>query len=345
MTARFIKHNLIPYMFSKTPLAQLYKAINVHLIIPYYHMINDYEVLHIKHLYKHKTIKEFSLDIEYLSKSFHLIHLNDLLDFLKNGHRLPDKALLLTFDDGFREMHDIVSPILLQKGIPATFFINSDFTDNHNLCFQHKASLIVEHLSQYKISKAVQKKIEKLLGQDKLKETSINSSILAIKYDERNLVDQIAETLAIDFNNYLEKYQPYLTTPQIHRLISDGFTIGGHSIDHPFYADLTLKEQVRQTMESVRMVRDTFNLAYGAFAFPHSDNGISKQYFNQIQEKGLVDVSFGTSGIIKDCVSHHFQRFSMEKPMRPAKDILAYQYAKTIWRIINHDGTIRRTAF
>jgi hypothetical protein len=90
-------------------------------------------------------------------------------------------------------------------------------------------------------------------------------------------------------------------------------------------------------------VRNTFNLDYGAFAFPHSDLGVSKQYFNQIENSGLVDVSFGTSGMIEDCMPNHFQRFSLENPLRPAKNILAYQYARRFWRIIKHDSSIKRT--
>ena len=68
----------------------------------------------------------------------------DVIAWVRGETILPPNSFLLTFDDGFREIYDIIAPILLDKGIPATFFISSGFLDNRELCYQHKASLLVE---------------------------------------------------------------------------------------------------------------------------------------------------------------------------------------------------------
>lgn len=342
MSDKFNTRKVISNIFSMVPLPILRAVIQPQLIIPYYHMVSNSDIFHIKHLYPHKTVKQFIADIDYLCKHFNPIHLNDLLLFAGQRKPLPRHALLLTFDDGFREMHDIVAPILLQKGVPAIFFINSSFTDNHNLCYQHKASIIAEHLLKKTVSEVVQKQIATFLLQNNIKTSDIKSGVLDIKYKERYFVDTIAQYLNIDFSNYLAQHKPYLTTDQINKLVSDGFAIGAHSIDHPLYKDLSLEEQLRQTIESVNFVRKSFNLGYGAFAFPHSDNAVSKKYFNQIGASGLVDISFGTSGMIEDCTQSNFQRFSLERPLMPAEYIFALQFAKRLWRKIKHSNKIMR---
>lgn len=310
---------------------------------PYYHIVDNNESIHTKHLYPHKIISQFSEDMEYIAKCFHLIDLPMLLSHAKYNDPLPPKALLLSFDDGFRQMHDLVAHILIEKGIPATFFINSSFTDNRNLCFQHKASLIVEHLLNNNPSKAIVNEIYRRLPQNEQSPIPITSRILAIKYSEREIINNIAGILEIDIDDYLRKEQPYLTTGQIRNLIQKGFTIGAHSVDHPLYRDLILDEQIRQTTESMRFVKETFNLDYGAFAFPHSDYGVSIEYFRRIQETGLVDISFGTAGIIEDCVPNHFQRFSLEEPLLTAQKIFALQYAKRLWRMVRRKNKIVRS--
>jgi hypothetical protein len=55
---------------------------------------------------------------------------------------------------------------------------------------------------------------------------------------------------------------------KIKRLISEGFTVGAYSIDHRFYAELSIEEQLRQTKESVNVVTQAFELNYRTFAFP-----------------------------------------------------------------------------
>lgn len=335
----FIKYSVESSLLSRLPLPSL---LNVNVIIPYYHIINDEDVIHTKHLYPHKSILQFKNDIDHLIKHYRPIHFSDLLEYVKTGHPLPPKALLLSFDDGFREMYDVVMPILIRKGVPAVFFISSSFTDNCNLCFQHKASIVVEHIMHRSISEASKEKIAETVCLNKMQRTSISDRILEIKYDERDLIDKAAEILEIDFQHYLHKHNPYLNKDQIFMMISSGFAIGGHSIDHPLYRNLPQDEQIKQTMDSVEFVKNTFHLNYGTFAFPHTDNGVSRRYFMKIEESGLVDISFGTSGIIEDVLPYHFQRFSLEKPLLPAKNILAYQYARKFWRNIRKNAVINR---
>jgi peptidoglycan/xylan/chitin deacetylase (PgdA/CDA1 family) len=342
MMNNFLKHTISTILFSAIPLKKWLIFTKTDLLIAYYHMVGDYEVPHIKHLYPYKSVKSFIDDLEFLRSNFNPIQLRDLIDNIHSGTPLPRRAFLLTFDDGFREIHDIVAPILLRKGIPATFLVNSNFTDNLNLCFQHNASLIVEHLLKNEPSKTSISEIDRLLPKQLQPPIPITSRILAIKYSERMIINKIATVLEIDTNDYLQKEQPYLTNGQIRNLIKKGFAIGAHSIDHPLYADLTLDEQIRQTTESMRFVKETFHLDYGAFAFPHSDVGVSKEYFRRIASTNLVDISFGTSGIIEDSTPNHYQRFSLERPLLPAKNLISYQIARRLWRQIRQKHVIKR---
>lgn len=45
------------------------------------------------------------------------------------GSRLPPNPVLVTFDDGYVEGHDVALPILRRAGVPATFFISTAYPD------------------------------------------------------------------------------------------------------------------------------------------------------------------------------------------------------------------------
>jgi peptidoglycan/xylan/chitin deacetylase (PgdA/CDA1 family) len=72
----------------------------------------------------------------------HLTHLRDAgwqvisLDAFLHGLKVPDslpyQAALLTFDDGYRSVLDVVLPCLLQFGYPAVLFVPTDFIGKFN---------------------------------------------------------------------------------------------------------------------------------------------------------------------------------------------------------------------
>lgn len=57
------------------------------------------------------------------------ISLYDLLDYLVMGTPLPDKPVVITFDDGYRDNYENAFPLLRERGMQATFFVITDFID------------------------------------------------------------------------------------------------------------------------------------------------------------------------------------------------------------------------
>jgi peptidoglycan/xylan/chitin deacetylase (PgdA/CDA1 family) len=307
----------------------------------YYHMVSDQDVIHVKHLYKYKNVAQFRADLDHLATKYRPIDMGDLLGWLNGRLALPKNSLLLTFDDGFREMYDVVMPILLEKGIAATFFLSSDFIDNKRLCYHQKMSIMAESIGKG-VSRGIQMKIVETLAKREIRCTDPIVGVLSVTYDQRDVLDEIGELVALDFGEYLSKHSPYLTTPQVRSMIKKGFKIGAHSIDHPSYATLPLEEQLYQTEESIRIIRETFGLRYGVFAFPHGDNKVSGDFFRRLYKTEIVDASFGTGGILDDEWDRNIQRISLEKPLAPAQQIIAFQLARRMYKLATRQYLIKR---
>jgi peptidoglycan/xylan/chitin deacetylase (PgdA/CDA1 family) len=60
-------------------------------------------------------------------KGYRVIPLSDLTGFLEGRQQLPQRALVLSFDDGHPSFHDLAFPILQEFGYPATLFVYSDY--------------------------------------------------------------------------------------------------------------------------------------------------------------------------------------------------------------------------
>ncbi len=91
---------------------------------------------------------------------------------------------------------------------------------------------------------------------------------------------------------------------------SEGFHFGGHSLDHPLYFQISEKEQIFQTIESVIITKKLLNEQLSTFAFPFTDYNIKKSFFDEIH-KSIVP-TFGCAGFKTD-IENHFQRIGLEE--------------------------------
>lgn len=87
-----------------------------------YHQVNDKYVSPLT--IPTATFKE---EMDYLDQhGYHTISLDQLYDYLENGTELPDKPIVLTFDDGYIDNYEIVFPILQEHGFQGTLFMIGD---------------------------------------------------------------------------------------------------------------------------------------------------------------------------------------------------------------------------
>lgn len=288
-----------------------------------YHSISDRYLPHISNLYPLKTTRDFIADIEHLLKIYTPVNLHD---FITDYNKTISKPVIhFTFDDGLREFYDVVAPVLLNKGIPATCFLNNSFINNNDLFFRYKVSLLIDHILNSYRDKGIRRILKSWRNEYNLEDRSIVKQLLLINYYQQSWLDELASRLGLDFKSFLSEHKPYLTSDQIKELITQGFTFGGHSIDHPLYNLFDSEDQLNQTIESTNRIASEFKLGYKVFSFPFTDNGVSLSFFNTLQEKTDI-TTFGCAGIKDDIAPKNIQRVRVEGYKTNALNILKGEY-------------------
>jgi peptidoglycan/xylan/chitin deacetylase (PgdA/CDA1 family) len=304
----------------------------VSLVVPFYHMVSDVHVPHVSNLYRFRSTAEFTADVEWFARHFTPVTLNEIVDALNGTRTLPRSCFHLTFDDGFTEMYDNVAPILQRLGIPATFFLNTAFLDGGGLAHFNALSVLLDQDQlHHPGTNAAKAQLESILPPLRSGRTTLRERILSIGYGQRSIVRSLAEVLEFDLDQYVRDTQPHLTSEQVARLVEMGFSIGAHSHDHSLYSDLSLQQQLSQTRTSLEWLEARFKVSPKAFAFPHNDSGVSDQFFTEVFSEELLDVSFGTSGLVAHFHPRNIQRVSMEKTSTPAMQILAKQFTRAMY--------------
>ena len=283
------------------------------LIMVVYHTVCDEVPGHIKHLYEPRSLKRFTEDIQFLCRYYDPVDLLRLREITLNREKPKKNLFFISFDDGLREFYTHAVPVLLKMGVPATCFLNSAFIDNKDLFYRYKVSLLIEGIQKHKEKKEFWQDFHRLKEKFGIGQGYYRDVLLHLDQNSIPFIDEAAKLIQIDFNDYLKNYKPYLTSDQIRDLIAKGFTFGAHSINHPDFRKLPDNEKIDQTLISVEEVEKKFNLSYRIFAFPFTDYGIGKAFFDAVYARDRVELSFGSAGIKRDSVQNNLQRIPMEE--------------------------------
>jgi len=92
-----------------------------------YHQINDRDE---NALTVHTD--QFEAQMKYLADNgYHTITPEDMVDAWENGKELPDKPVIITFDDGYADNYRNAYPILKKYNLQGTIFLISDYVSTY----------------------------------------------------------------------------------------------------------------------------------------------------------------------------------------------------------------------
>ncbi len=223
------------------------------------------------------TPESFSKQISYLNSRYSILALEEALAHLQAG-TLPQNALVITFDDGYRNFYTYAYPLLKSRGIPATMYLATDF-----VC--RNVPLWVDRL-EHAFGKHEGTFAEKVALDAKTRQEFKTLSVSKREHDLRN-VEQIGWTKFEDFEDERASYAP-LTREQILEMQQHGISFGAHTKSHPILATLSADEQ-RQEIEGSRHDLEMLGIRVSpVFAYPNGQSGD----WNDITETTLKAAGF-----------------------------------------------------
>lgn len=117
--------NPVPPTPSAPPVpAVVYTENPVPVPILMYHKVNPYSASSLYRLWP----EDFEWQMQYLKDNgYHTVSINDVMDQFEKHKKLPDKPVVITLDDGYRDNYLYAFPILQKYGFTATFYITTDY--------------------------------------------------------------------------------------------------------------------------------------------------------------------------------------------------------------------------
>lgn len=202
--------------------------------------------------------------LRYLQRRYHIVALSELTERLDGGQRIPRVRLALTFDDDLASHHELVAPLLVDLGLPATFFLTGAGTSG---------SFSFWWLDLEQLFKAggdawdeVRAEVERIWGPSR-SAPGLWQVARTIQASPPAVRDTIAERLRSIAAPLV--HERGLSASEVAELASAGFEIGFHTRRHYQLQTLTDTE-LAQNLEDGR---DTLSQAAGQplskIAYPH----------------------------------------------------------------------------
>jgi len=220
----------------------------------------------------------FRLQMAFVKRAYSVVSLDELVDALERGSRLPPRALSITFDDGYADNHRLGLPLLRTLGLPATVYVATGSVSGG-------APFWVAAVRALVLSSAGP--VLEVPGHEPIPLGSRTDRATAARELARALVPlgaaERAEVLAataaragVDLHAVLAGTM--VTWDQVRDLHAAGWTIGAHTVTHSNVALAAPEDADREIVGS----RDALAAAIGApiqhFCYPNT--GGQHRYFS-----------------------------------------------------------------
>ena len=254
--------------------------------------------------------KRFEQQLQHLARYYQVIGLDEAIDHLRADAPLPERAVVITFDDGYRDNYTHAFPLLRKFGMPATFFVVS--------ATLHGANFWVAQLQRV-LSKCPD--VETLV-----KELAIPNQVLRqLDSTRQELVDHVSAVLnqcqsvaarqallnrvfdLVGASSDERDSRPFmLTAREIQEMAAAGMSFGSHTVTHSVLTSLDERSAFDELLESKRHLEEVTGRPVRHFAHPNGHGVInySQTTARLARQAGFVSACTSIRGMVdksKDC--------------------------------------------
>lgn len=270
-----------------------------------------------------------------LSEMFKVLPLEEALPLQREG-RLPAGAVCITFDDGYRDNHDVALPLLAKHGLTATFYVANGFLDGGRM-FNDTVLESVRRLPAGRLDLSHWGLEAMDIGDTASRCAAIRRITQATKYFDFNRRQAFCTALE-ELTQVALPDDIMMSSEQVRTLSRRGMSIGGHTVNHPILAKVDDGMASAEISENRAALHHLTGVMPRTFAYPNGKPGIdyTPQHARMAQAAGYeaaVSTAYGVAA--PDTDLYELPRFVLSESnylMVIARMIRATRYRSTLKR-------------
>jgi peptidoglycan/xylan/chitin deacetylase (PgdA/CDA1 family) len=243
------------------------------------------------------TPEDFAYQMEYVSAHFDLVSASDVVEWASSGRRLPRRALLITFDDAYRDFALHAWPLLRRYRIRPVLFVPTAFPDTTRQFWWDRLFEAFASTSLPLLHDPLLGEIWLTGAQAKLRcLRQVQNRIKTLPHTEAMaLVDRICHALLPPSS---DRPAPVLGWEQLRCLSKAGVTLGAHTRTHPVLTQVGWEQLCEEVFGSQRDLQRQIGYSLPIFSYP---SGLWNDKVRAcLRHAGFVVAFTATPGINQD---------------------------------------------
>lgn len=215
-------------------------------------------------------VKSFKEHLKFLTDSYNIISLDDLVDLVAKREPIHEKTAVLTFDDGYKDNYTNAYPLLEKYDIPATIYLTSKLIGTGELVWADKVGYIIYHslVDQIKIDELVEYDLGSKF--DKYQTFSLIKRKLGdlTELEKSYFIDKLANLCQVEIPADAG-CELMLSWDEVKEMDENNIDFGAHTINHPVLPELSSKEARWEILESKRVLEENLQKSVNHFSYPY----------------------------------------------------------------------------
>ena len=241
------------------------------VVILMYHRIDDFPDYPYPIVVKPHN---FAQHMRIIRKHFHPMSLLDLVEALENDS-IPDRGVVITFDDGYVDNFTQALPILEENRIPATIFVSTGNIDSGREFWWDELDRIILKPAELpdKLEISIQGKSHcwpAVSADDRSQaRKAIHLLLKPLTFEERDL---LLDELAVWAGQSREGRPNHRTmrADELRQIVQSEFIdIGAHTVTHPQLSALSYEDQNKEIADGRERLEAIIGKPVKLFAYPY----------------------------------------------------------------------------
>jgi len=221
------------------------------------------------------STENFESLLRFVSKHYKVISLSECAEHFRTNTEFAYSSLLLTFDDGYRDVLTHALPVLRKHRFPSVIFVPTQAVEQGCGFWWDALYDLLMHATTQSINtreisdSAVHHFIEKIERIIQIRQSERKTAILELIEDLQDSNTEVRERVLTSlFKNSEQTNGNVVNWQQLQEMTASGMTIGSHTVHHEFLSSISEKEVISELRESKKNLETRLETRIESFSYP-----------------------------------------------------------------------------